>query len=161
MTDAPGTGEPRTSGTPGFERGTDGPRVIVVGFDGTPPSLRAGAYAAGLARRQRARLVVAHVAATPAAAMLAPSQPWPLEETLSEIADDLRKQVEAEAEVIGIRAEFVVRRGDPFQELTRLCGELLADAVVVGASASAGHRITGSLAVRLVRCGRWPVTVVP
>jgi nucleotide-binding universal stress UspA family protein len=36
-----------------------------------------------------------------------------------------------------------------------------ADAVVVGASAHAGHRLVGSLAVRLVKAARWPVTVVP
>lgn len=39
--------------------------------------------------------------------------------------------------------------------------ELRADAVVVGASEQAGHRIIGSVAVRLVKAGRWPVTVVP
>ena len=158
MSDAPGAGEAKASGAPQFERGTDGPRVIVVGFDGTRPAQRAGAYAAGLARRQRARLVVAHVVAPSALAMLSTA---PMETTLDEIADDLRRQAEAEAAHVGIRAEFVVRRGDPFVELTRICTELLADAVVVGASASAGHRVMGSLAVRLVRCGRWPVTVVP
>ena len=31
----------------------------------------------------------------------------------------------------------------------------------VGASKQAGHRFVGSLAVRLVRAGKWPVTVVP
>jgi len=36
-----------------------------------------------------------------------------------------------------------------------------ADAIVVGASLKAGHRLLGSLAVRLVRAGKWPVTVVP
>jgi hypothetical protein len=36
-----------------------------------------------------------------------------------------------------------------------------ADGIIVGASMQAGHRIAGSLAVRLVRAGRWPVTVVP
>lgn len=34
-----------------YERGTDGPRVVLVGVDGTRTSLRAGSYAAGLARR--------------------------------------------------------------------------------------------------------------
>jgi nucleotide-binding universal stress UspA family protein len=32
---------------------------------------------------------------------------------------------------------------------------------VVGASTHAGHRLVGSLAVRLVKAARWPVTVVP
>ena len=31
-----------------FERGTDGPKVIVVGIDGSDSSLRAASYAAGL-----------------------------------------------------------------------------------------------------------------
>lgn len=39
--------------------------------------------------------------------------------------------------------------------------EVLADSVVDGASTKAGHRLVGSTAVRLVRAGRWPVTVVP
>jgi hypothetical protein len=40
-------------------------------------------------------------------------------------------------------------------------GTLRTDAVVVGASARMAHRLAGSLAVRLVKAGRWPVTVVP
>ena len=42
----------------GFERGTDGPRVIVASVDGSTTSLRAASYAAGLARRQSAELLV-------------------------------------------------------------------------------------------------------
>ena len=44
-----------------FELGTDGPTAILAGIDGSTTSLRAGAYAAGLARRQRARLVAVYV----------------------------------------------------------------------------------------------------
>jgi nucleotide-binding universal stress UspA family protein len=43
----------------------------------------------------------------------------------------------------------------------RLAKELHPDAVVVGASMQAGHRIIGSLATHLVRSARWPVIVVP
>jgi nucleotide-binding universal stress UspA family protein len=51
--------------------------------------------------------------------------------------------------------------GDPWHELTRIADEMRVDLVVVGASESAGHRIVGSLTGRLVRAGRWPVSVVP
>src|SRR5260370_30574814 len=40
-----------------FELGTDRPTAILVGMDGSPTSLRAGAYAAGPARSQHPRLV--------------------------------------------------------------------------------------------------------
>ena len=56
---------------------------------------------------------------------------------------------------------FITARGDPFNELRRVADEVRADAVIVGASTKAGHRWIGSLAVRLVKAGRWPVTVVP
>lgn len=155
-----------TSGEAGsFELGTDGPTVILVGVDGSPASLRAGAYAAGLARRQGARLVVVYVSplATLATAMpLAGASVVGLQsEAFEEISDDLRRQVEGQARERGIAVTFVARRGDPFSELRRLADEIRAEAIVVGASAKAGHRLVGSVAVRLVRAGRWPVTVVP
>jgi nucleotide-binding universal stress UspA family protein len=155
------TEERRNQEHPGFELGTDGPTVIMVGFDGSSTSVRAGAYAAGLARRQKARLAVVHVQTAPALALLAPDQPWPVEETMAAVTEDLRLQVEAGVAHTGVDADFIAVRGDPFAELTRAADEMRADAVVVGASTRPGHRLMGSLAIRLVRAGRWPVTVVP
>lgn len=54
---------------------------------------------------------------------------------------------------------FLAVRDDPFTELGRVADEIRADAV--GASAHAGHRLVGSLAVRLAKATQWPVTVVP
>ena len=82
-------------------------------------------------------------------------------EAFSKISDDLRRQTEEAARERGISITFVARRGDPFSELGRVADDVRAEAVVVGASAQAGHRLIGSLAVRLVRAGKWPVTVVP
>jgi nucleotide-binding universal stress UspA family protein len=81
--------------------------------------------------------------------------------TNEEIAADLRAQTAVRAADLGIDYEFHVRHGDPYQELVAVAQATRADAIVVGASASVGHKFTGSLAVRLVRAGRWPVTVVP
>lgn len=145
-----------------FERGTDGPKVIVVGMDGSDSSLRAAAYAGGLARRQNALLAIVYVQPVmPAGAALG----VPVADTTQEIAESLVAEIRSAAERVrgiwDVRWEFHTFRGDPYSGLVTAADELKADAVVVGASESAGHRIIGSVAVRLVKAGRWPVTVVP
>ncbi|MFF3611978.1 universal stress protein [Streptomyces sp. NPDC002580] len=145
-----------------FERGTDGPKVIVVGVDGSDSSLRAAAYAAGLARRQRALLAVVYVQPLMAAGA---ALGVPVAETTDEIAEDLvryiREATERVKDIFDVRWEFHTFRGDPYTGLVTAADDLKADAVVVGASEQAGHRIVGSVAIRLVKAGRWPVTVVP
>jgi nucleotide-binding universal stress UspA family protein len=144
-----------------FELGTDGPSVLVVGVDGSVNSLRAGAYAVGLARRQRSRLVVVHVPVISSFATMAPASVALAREAAEQIADDLRRQVADQAAARGVAATFVCVQGDPYTELVRVAEEVRADGIVVGASSRTGHWLAGSLAIRLVRAGRWPVTVVP
>ena len=145
-----------------FERGTDGPKVIVAGLDGSATSWRAAAYAGGLARRQNALLALVYV------------QPYlaggaalgvPVSEADAGVADQLLAEIRASVERVRstfrVRWEFHTFRGDPYNGLATAADQLKADAVVVGASERAGHRLVGSVAVRLVKAGRWPVTVVP
>ncbi|MFE3829603.1 universal stress protein [Streptomyces sp. NPDC059092] len=145
-----------------FERGTDGPKVIVVGMDGSQSSFRAAAYASGLARRQNALLAIVYVqpVMTAGAALGAP-----VAEATGEIAEGLVAEIRGSLERVkdtwDVRWEFHTFHGDPYNGLVTAAEELTADAVVVGASESAGHRFVGSVAVRLVKAGRWPVTVVP
>jgi nucleotide-binding universal stress UspA family protein len=145
-----------------FERGTDGPLVILAGVDGSPTAMRAGAYAAGLARRQHSRLVLVYVAAPSLWAGMSPGPAAAAQEQLfDELITDLRSQIQERAAEIEVPVTFAVRRGDAFVELRDAATEIHADMVVVGASEQAGHRLIGSVASRLVRAGRWPVTVVP
>lgn len=123
--------------------------------------MRAGAYAAGMARRQDARLVCLYVRPFGAVAGIGAGAIASLREAHDDIARELREAVETQSARIGISAELVERVGNPFTEIVRLADELHADAVIVGASTKAGHRLVGSLAVHLVRVSRWPVTVVP
>lgn len=144
-----------------FELGTDGPTRILVGLDGSDTSLRAGAYAAGLARRQGSRLIALYVASTGALAAQTAATTAAMIQTQDEIGRHLHDTVMDGARLIGIDAQFVMRRGNPYRELVRVAGEMRVDAVVVGASLRSGRRFVGSLAGRLVRDAKWPITVVP
>ncbi|MFD0305554.1 universal stress protein [Streptomyces sp. NPDC127119] len=145
-----------------FERGTDGPKVILTGVDGSESSLRAASYAAGLARRQRALLTLVYVQPVMAAGA---ALGVPVADTTDQIAEELVRDIQEAAEqvkgIFDVRWEFHTFRGDPYNGLVSAAEQLKADAVVVGASEQAGHRIVGSVAIRLVKAGRWPVTVVP
>jgi nucleotide-binding universal stress UspA family protein len=146
-----------------FELGTDGPTSILVGVDGSTTSVRAGWYAAGLARRQRAALIAVYVIQPWVEMATGGSEPVAAARRAAheQIADDMRSAVEEFFREWGVPVTFIATWGEPFAELCRIAEETRADAVVVGASAQLAHRLVGSLAVRLVKAGRWPVTVVP
>jgi nucleotide-binding universal stress UspA family protein len=147
-----------------FELGTDGPSSIVVGVDGSPTSLRAGAYAAGLARRQHSRLTVvfarsigpvAPSAYDPSGASLA-AQAGKMDYVESELVE----QIERSAWAVDARLE--VRTGPPLRIIIALAEEVRAEAVVVGCPRRSGFFVPGgSLPARLMRARRWPVIVVP
>lgn len=139
------------------------PGVIGVGMDadqwkdeGPHPSLDAVRYAAELARRLGARLIPVwvRVPITLSDLFVEPKRRLIAErgERISEVRTVLQGAVD------GITlGSLVVREGNPFDELTAVAQDVGTDNIVVGASE---HRL-GSLAMRLIRDARWPVTVVP
>lgn len=138
--------------------------TIVAAVDGSPASLRAVAYAAGLARRQGARLICVHVrhptamariasALSPEAVAAAWADPRPGEFVSADVAVECRRW-DAEARLI-------VRQGDPFTELTALAAEVRADLIVTGAPGSLLGRILPTLPGRVLRRREWPVIVIP
>jgi nucleotide-binding universal stress UspA family protein len=143
-----------------FEIGTDGPMKILVGVDGSDTSMRAAAYAAGLVRRQNARLVVLFVR-TMGIAATSPEAFVGIRDAHAKTSADLQADAQQGAARLGIQVDYVERDGNPFKAMVKLAEELRVDALVVGASTQANHRFAGSLAVHLVKLARWPVTVVP
>ena len=77
------------------------------------------------------------------------------------IEGELRRYVQAAVSRVAQGVRLILGTADPVNVLAAVGGQVHADAIVVGASTSLGHRIAGSVAVRLVRSRRWPVTVVP
>jgi nucleotide-binding universal stress UspA family protein len=139
----------------------DGPAAILVAVDGSDTSMRAGAYAAGMARRQHAKLICLYVRAPSPLAGMNIGLAAPIRATQDEMAREIRDLIGAGVSRLGLDVTFLERAGSPVAEIARVADELLVDAVVVGASTQAGHRFVGSIAAHLVRIARWPVTVVP
>ena len=144
-----------------FELGTDGPSRILVAVDNSDTSLRAGAYAGGLARRQGSHIICLFVGEINPLVAAMPAAAGAAVQMNHAIAEQIRAEIKAQAPRLGLEVTFLERSGDPFTEIVRVADELRVDAVIVGASTSGGHRWMGSIASRLVKIARWPVTVVP
>jgi nucleotide-binding universal stress UspA family protein len=121
--------------------------------------MHAGAYAAGLARRQGSRLVVGHVVPAPMA--FDAQAGTAMAEASEAVAAEVGAEVLEAAGRLGIDVEFRTAHGSPYAELVAMAEAVRAELVVVGASRQLGHRVVGSLGARLIKAGRWPVLVVP
>ncbi|MGH8960585.1 MAG: universal stress protein [Jatrophihabitantaceae bacterium] len=144
-----------------FGQAEDGRSLILVAVDGSETSLRAGAYAAGMAHRQHSRLTCLYVHSPNLLGATVPAVVAATAAQNATVAQELREMVEVQAPRLNIEVSFVERHGSPYNAIAQLADELRADAIVVGASTKSGHRFVGSLATHLVRAARWPVIVVP
>jgi nucleotide-binding universal stress UspA family protein len=140
-----------------FEIGKDGSGLLVVGFDGSGPSRNALAYAAGLARRDGAALIIAFVETLDSAAMWFFAGSPIIPDSFGDLTEDLR----AELSGIGVPWRFVRVRGDTARELETLAAACMADAIVVGRSRSMWHTFAGSVAVGLAKRAQRTVLIVP
>ena len=137
-----------------YGAGKDGLAVIVVGVDGTPTALHAAAWASGLARRERARLVFVYVEPLTSPAYWSPFGMASAAETAGELIGELRRTITDYLGGIGVRWELVHHRGDPGHGLEKVAEEVHADCVVIG-------RGGGGVAKYLINDARRPVVVVP
>jgi nucleotide-binding universal stress UspA family protein len=144
-----------------FELGTDGPQAILVAVDGSETSLRAAAYAAGLARRQGCELIAVFVHSPGGLAAMRPESMVGMAQTNADTAAQLRQAITDNADRVGVSVRLVERSGSPGDEIAKVADELRVDAVIVGASTQVGHRFIGALGVFLIKLAHWPVTVVP
>lgn len=134
---------------------------VLLGIDGSESSLRALAYAVGTAKRMDASLLAVYVQPGIPAQVNDQAAVETLLDGQAEMAVELRSEVTRTCFAAGVRHEFLIEHGDPFVELRRLAQAADVDAVLIGASMQARHRILPSIASRLVRSAHWPVTVVP
>jgi nucleotide-binding universal stress UspA family protein len=148
------------SETAGFEIGKDGAGTVIVGYDGTPPATHAAAWAAGLARREQAKLVLVYVEALSSPAYWSAVGVAAAADAANEVAIELRDEIAARLEGTGIDWEMLHGKGDPAGVLEEIAGERRADCIVIGRARHRGG-LLGSVPKALVTKSERPVVVVP
>src|SRR5580693_7978040 len=141
---------------------------LIVGFDGSPPALRALDTAARLLSvRPPGRITVVWVAHLGGEVSLSANAVAIVEIVIAKVASELRTAAAERLADSGLTLEFRWRQGLIAHELTASAKEVQAarpdDVVVilVGSSSSAMHRMIGSVAVQLAHHAPVPVTIVP
>lgn len=134
---------------------------VVAGYDGSPSSRHALAYAAGLSRRLHRPLLVAYVCPPGVYCEPLTGQVIGALRDRSETERWLLAELDEVCDRTGIEVRLVTRRGSPARELAATADESAADALVIGAPAQRWHQVAGSVPGWLARHAHCPVIVVP
>ena len=144
-----------------------GDLYLVVGYDGSPPAVRALDGAARLLYGRSGRIEVVYVAHLPSADMLSADAVAELEINFDDIALELRTAASEQLRGREERWRFDRRQGMITDELIAAATGI-RDAhpgdnvvIVVGSSSHALHRMVGSVAVSLAHRSPVPLIVVP
>jgi nucleotide-binding universal stress UspA family protein len=130
----------------------------MVPVDFSETSASALPYAAELAARFRAEVILIHVTEPPLASL--DFTYVPLEET-NRAAEEMLSYIQRETFSDDIQTRAVIRSGTPFDEITRAAARERADLIVLTTRGWTGlkHVLLGSTAERIVRHASCPVLV--
>jgi nucleotide-binding universal stress UspA family protein len=163
--DRPGEQEPpqvsradRPARPPGVR---DSGHPVVIGYDGSPSSRNALAYAVGLARRLGRPLLVVYVVPFGVYCEPITGQVICAARERGELDQWLLAELEQVCDTEGLEVSVMARRGNAAKELAAAADSSSADALVVGAPGHRLHHLAGSTPGWLARHARCPVIVVP
>jgi len=134
---------------------------VVAGYDGSPSSRHALAYAAGLSRRLGRPLLIVHVCSPGVYCEPLTGQVIGAVRDRSETERWLLTELDEVCDRAGIDVCVATRRGSPARELAAAADETSADALVIGAPERRWHHVAGSVPGWLARHAHCPVIVVP
>ena len=134
---------------------------VVVGYDGSPSSRNALAYAAGLARRLARPLLVVYVVPFGVYCEPMTGQVICAARDRGELDQWLLAELDQVCDREGLDVSVMARRGNAAKELAATVSSCNADALVVGAPGHRLHHLVGSIPSWLARHARCPVIVVP
>jgi len=145
----------------------NGNLYLVVGYDGSPPAIRALDGAVRLLAGRSGSIEVVYVAHVPSVDALSPGAVAEIQADFDEVAGELRTAASEQLRDREERWRFEWRQGLIPDELIAAAAELQdahpGDSVVIvaGSSSHAMHRVVGSVAVSLARRSPVPLVVVP
>jgi nucleotide-binding universal stress UspA family protein len=140
---------------------------LVVGYDGSPPAIRALDAAARLLHGRTGSIDVVYVAHLPSIDMLSADAVAEMDDNFDDIARELHAAASEELSGRKERWRFEQRQGLIQDELMAAAAGIRAAhpgdtvVIVVGSSSHAMHRVVGSVAVGLARRSPVPLVVVP
>jgi nucleotide-binding universal stress UspA family protein len=135
-------------------------KTIVVGLDGSEGARRALPFAVELARRDNAKIVIAHVEER-----IIGKGGGPLHADEDQIVADIRRQAdELSAEGIDTSVEMrTVMLGGPAHSIDEIADQVKGDLIVVGTRGNSpvSGLLLGSVTQRLLHLATVPVLAVP
>jgi nucleotide-binding universal stress UspA family protein len=140
---------------------------LVVGYDGSPPAIRALGAAVNLLQGRTGKIEVVYVGHVPSMAALSPGAVAELESDFDDVERELRTMAAEQLEGREQSWGFERRQGMIAEELITAARDLGAAhpqatvVIVVGSSSLVTHRVVGSVAVSLARHSPVPLIVVP
>ena len=140
---------------------------LVVGYDGSPPAIRALDGAIRLLHGRAGSIEVVYVAHLPSVNSLSPGAVEEMEVTFDDIAQELLTTATEQLRDREERWRFERREGLIAEELTAAAKAIHDDhpddtvVIAVGSSSHAMHRVVGSVAVSLARHSAVPLVIVP
>lgn len=140
---------------------------LVVGYDGSPPAVRALDAAVRLLHGRDGRIDVVYIAHATTAEMMSADAIVEMGEIFDEMGRELRAQAAEQLSGREERWRFERGQGPIAEELVaaaaKVPGATPEDTVVivVGSSSQAVHRMVGSVAVTLARHASVPLIIVP
>lgn len=139
-------------------------RNILIATDGSKTALKAAEHGIDIARSCGAKVYAMNVIDFKTFSKVPKDSTWvQMYEQLNATGLEMLSSVEGLGKAAEVAVEKVVLEGNPAQVIVKFASENSIDLIVMGTVGLTGwkHTLLGSVAEKVVRTSRCPVTVVP
>ena len=137
-------------------------KKILVPTDGSDYSMRAAEHAVSIAKMLDAQIIVVYVVDEVVVNQIKVTERENVEQELKQDGKRYIKYVLGLAENEGVKADSILAKGTPFEQIVHLAKELNIDLIVMGTYGRRGAEriLIGSVAERVIEYSSCPVLVI-